>query len=63
MSENDRVTHKIRFRLISPDGQPMDTFATTGEAARAAASLWPGVEQKGDENGRAGWDLEVVREA
>lgn len=61
IGENDRVTHKIRFRLISPEGQPMDTFATAGEAARAAGSLWPGIEQRDHDNGGAGWDIEVVR--
>lgn len=61
IEENHRVPNAgSRIRLMSPDGQSMGTFNTLQEAATAAETLWPGVEQRGNDNGRDGWDLESV---
>lgn len=62
IEENSRVpNHPVRYRLISPDGNPMGTFDTAQEAASAAAGFWPGIGQRDHDNGSAGWDIEVVR--
>lgn len=49
----------VRYRLITPSGHGMGTFGTALEAASTAGGFWPGVGQKDD--GREGWDIEVVR--
>lgn len=59
VEEKTRVTNSKRFRLISPDGNPMGTFDTALEAASAAGGLWPGIGQD-ETRGGAGWDIEVV---
>ena len=51
----------VRYQLISPSGEPHGIYDHANMAAMAAQSLWPGVAQRSDDNGRDGWDIEVVR--
>lgn len=61
LNDKDDFGKRPRFRLISPLGEPSGTFETAQEAAHAAGTYWPGVEQREHDNGGAGWDIEVVR--
>lgn len=60
-TNRDLENRKVRFRLISPLGDPSGTFDTAQEAAHAAGTYWPGMAQRDHDNGAAGWDIEAVR--
>lgn len=51
----------VRYRLIDKDGIAFGPYPSAQAAAEMAAQLWPGVEQRDHENGRDGWDIEVLK--
>lgn len=55
-------SQSVRYRLISPSGEPSyQLYENAQAAANAAATFWPGVGQRDHDNGAEGWDIEVVR--